>query len=96
MITISAPEVIAEKFIARRQKLELTLIKMGTRRKWLTQIIAIIPSRSGGDDHKARVFRPGKENVGFRCTCKAAEFERKCWAVKQLEKIAADNNMWGR
>ena len=88
------PEVIAEHRTYR--KMDLTVIKMGPRRKWATALISVLASRSGGDDHKAKVFRPSKDNVGFRCTCKAAEFERKCWAVKQLEKVAADLNIWGR
>jgi hypothetical protein len=91
---IDNPEIIAEYTTLNR--LALTLIKMGTRRKWLTQIIAIIPSKSGGEEHKARVFRPGKNNVGFRCTCKAAEFNRKCHAVKAVERIAEANRLWGR
>lgn len=94
MSVMTQPEIISEHITLNR--LAVTLIKMGTRRKWLTQIIAIIPSKSGGEEHKARVFRPGKENAGFRCTCKAAEFNRKCHAVKAVEKVALANKLWGR
>lgn len=94
MSVITAPEVIAEHITYRRA--DFTIIKMGPKRKWATAFISTIASKSGGDDHRAKIFRPTRENVGFRCTCKAAEFEKKCHAVKFMEKVANDLNIWGR
>lgn len=88
-------EVVAEHYTVGRN-LDVTLIKQGPRRRWTSMIQAYVPSKSGGDDHRARIYRPGKPNVGFRCDCKAGQFEKKCHAVKLLEKIADDNNFWGR
>lgn len=93
-----SPEVTADEYEVEGHGFNITVIKIreSRGRRWASAVVARILSRSEGDEHHARVYRPNGDNVGFRCTCKAAEFSRKCHAVRLVEQIAQDNEFWKR